>query len=298
VDQLVVDGRRKRLFAVTLGERQITAAVIDLKSNIVIPASAAPDKAQGAFYSAEFKKLLVAHGTGETYDVFNWADFNLVDGVSTGTDTKHITYDPLTKYLYVGAGDAQSGSLSVLDSKTNRLTREIRTDAQPGEIVSAKTRPRIFVTFKGTSKLGVVDRRKYKQVATWFVPGVRTNAALALDQKHHRLFVGSRIPSVLTVLDSDSGQTISQLEGVEGIRGLWYDAARQRVYASGVSVADEGFVFAYQQRDRDHYELTGKMLTVSGAGACLWVPEFGRLYVAARANEIESSRILVFEPLS
>ena len=297
IDQLVVDGKRKRLFAATLGEKQIAATVIDLKSNTVIRIIAGADRAQGAFYSAESKKLLVANGSGETYDVFSPATFNLVDTISSGSDTKNFGYDPVTKFLYIGGGDAKSGTLSVLDSRTNRLTREIKTEAQPGVIASSKTRPQIFMTFSGTGNVGVVDRKRHKQVATWLVPGAETNAALALDDKHHHLFVGSRKPPLMTVLSAETGQTISQIEGVEGIRDLWYDAAHQRVYASGLSEADEGLVFVYQRKGRDHYDLAWTMPTVTSSGPSVWVSECNRLYVAAPSDQSERSRILVFEPL-
>jgi hypothetical protein len=63
--------------------------------------------------------------------------------------------------------------------------------------------------------------------------GVSSVVALALDETHHRLFGGSNNPPILIVLDTESGKQMAQLEGVEGIDDLWYDAERDRIYASG-----------------------------------------------------------------
>ena len=85
----------------------------------------------------------------------------------------------------------------------------------------------------GVPKVGVVDREKRQVTATWPLTGVPSVVALALDETHHRLFGGSRNPPMLIVLDTESGKQIAQLEGVEGIDDLWYDAERDRIYASG-----------------------------------------------------------------
>jgi hypothetical protein len=119
---------------------------------------------------------------------------------------------------------------------------------------------------------------------------------LALDETHHRLFGGSRNPPMFIVLDTDSGKQITQLEGVEGIDDLWYDAERNRVYASGGSGATTGFVYVYQQKDADHYELTAKVPTRANAQTSIWVPQLDRYYVSASANDKEDAAILVLEP--
>ncbi|MDX6558697.1 MAG: hypothetical protein QOF72_1746, partial [Blastocatellia bacterium] len=98
------------------------------------------------------------------------------------------------------------------------------------------------------------------------------------------------------ILDTESGRQVSQLEGVAGIDDLWYDAVHKRVYASGGRGFEVGFVYAYQQKDADHYELTGKVPTAPGAGTSFWSPELNRLYVAAPSNDKEGAAILVFEP--
>jgi hypothetical protein len=120
--------------------------------------------------------------------------------------------------------------------------------------------------------------------------------ALSLDEGHHRLFDGVRDPATLIVLDTESGKEISRLEGVAGIDDLWYDSARNRVYSSGGRGFDIGFVYTYQEKDADHYELIGKVPTAPGAGTSFWLPELNRLFVGAPANDKEGAAILVFEP--
>jgi hypothetical protein len=152
------------------------------------------------------------------------------------------------------------------------------------------------VTLGGVPKVGVVDREKRQVTATWPLTGVPSVVALALDETHHRLFGASRNPPMPIVLDTESGKQIAQLEGVEGIDDLWYDAERDRIYASGGRGATAGFIYVYQQKDGGRYELTAKVPTRANAQTSIWVPQLNRLYVSASANDGEEAAILVFEP--
>jgi hypothetical protein len=152
------------------------------------------------------------------------------------------------------------------------------------------------VTLGGLPKVGVVDREKRRVTATWPLTGVPSVVALALDETHHRLFGGSRNPPMLIVLDTETGKQITQLDGVEGIDDLWYDAERNRIYASGGRGSAAGFVYVYQQQNADRYELMAKIPTRANAQTSIWVPHLDRYYVSASANDKDDAAILVFEP--
>jgi WD40 repeat protein len=295
LDHSAVDLKKQRLFVAALGDNQNTVEVIDLKSEKRVASIPGQSKPQGVFYSANFNKLFVANGTDGTCKIFSGDNFKLIDSLSLGANADHAGYDPATKYLYVGVGDAKSGALSIVDTRDNKHVADIKTDARPGGIKFEKSKSQIFVTLSGADHLGVVDTKKREQISAW-PTGVAGNVALALDESHHRLFDGVREPATLIVLDTESGKEVARLEGVAGIDDLWYDGAHQRIYASGGRGSEVGFVYVYQQKDADHYELVAKIPTAASAGTSLWVPELNRLFVAAPASEKEDAAVLVFEP--
>jgi len=295
LDHFGLDLEGRRLFVAALGDDQNTVEVIDLKVGKRVFSVGGQSKPQGVFYSPDFKKLFVANGNDGTCKIFAGDTFKLIDNLPIGTDADHIGYDPATKYLYVGFGDAKSGGLAIIDTRSNKHVADIKTDARAGGIKIEKSRPQTYVTLSGPTKLGVVDLKKREQVRTW-TTGVPANVALALDESHHRLFDGVRDPATLIVLDTETGKQVSRLEGVSGIDDLWYDAALQRVYSSGGRGFEVGFVYVYQQKDADRYELIGKVPTAPGAGTSFWSPELNRLFVAAPSSDKEEAAILVFEP--
>jgi WD40 repeat protein len=295
LDHSAVDLKKKRLFVAALGDHQNSVEVIDLKSGKRVASIPGQSKPQGIFYSADFKKLFVANGTDGTCKIFRGDNFKLIVSLPVGANADHAGYDSASKYLYVGTGDAKGGALSIVDTRTDKQVADIKMDARPGGIKFEKASGRIFTTLAGANHLGVVDIRKREQVSA-LPTGVAGNVALALDEGHHRLFDGVREPATLIVLDTESGKEVSRLEGVAGIDDLWYDAAHQRIYASGGRGSEVGFVYVYQQKDADHYELLAKVATAASAGTSLWVPELNRLYVAAPASDKEDAGVLVFEP--
>lgn len=296
LDHLSIDVKGKRLFVAALGDNQNTVEVIDLKAGKRMLSIPGQSKPQGVFYSPDFNKLFVTNGTDGTCKVFRGDDFRLIASLPIGTDADHVGYDPATKYLYAGVGDAKSGALSVIDTSSNKHLGDIKTEARPGGIKIEPSGSRIFLTLSGVAKVGLVDRIKRVEISTWPVTGVPAIVVLALDYNNHRVFAASRNPPLLTILDTESGKQITQLEGVPGIDDLWYDAAHKRFYASGGRGFEVGFVYVYAQTDADRYELIGKVPTAPGAGTSLWVPEFDRYYVAAPAFEKQDAAILVFEP--
>jgi DNA-binding beta-propeller fold protein YncE len=298
LDHLGVDVEGGRLFAAALGDRQNTVEVIDLKAGKRMFSIRGQSMPQGVFYSADFGKLFVANGKDGTVKIFRGDNFALIDSLSIGRDSDHVGYDQETKYLYVGMGipNSRAGALAIIDTRSNRHIGLIQTDSRPGGIKIETSSPRIFVTLGGMPKVGVVNREKHEQIAAWPLTGVPGVVALAFDESHHRLFGGSRNPPMLIVLDSDSGKLITQLEGVVGIDDLWYDAVRNRIYASGGRGSAAGFVYVYQQKDADRYELAAKIPTRANAQTSIWVPQLNRYYVSASANDKEDAAILVFEP--
>ncbi len=291
MDHITADVKGKRLFVPANGDNQNTVEVIDLKAGKWISSIPGQSKPQGTFYSTDFNTLFVTNGTDGTCKIFRGGTFKLIASLILGTDANQVGYDPDTKYLYAGLGDRTSGALAIIDTPSNKQIGEIKTDARPGGITFEKSGPRIFVNLNGATKLGVLDRKTREQIATWPVAGAENYGPLALDESHHRLFLGSRKPPLLIVFDTESGKQITQLESVPSIDGVWYDATRRRVYVTG-----NGFIAVYDQKGADDYTPMVKIATETDSQPSLWVPQFDRMYISVMRAGSRDAEILVYEP--
>src|SRR6516165_7443827 len=79
MDHLGVDVECGRLFAAALGKNQNTVEVIDLEAGRRIFSIRGQSMPQGVFYSADFKKLLVANGRDGTVKIFRGESLELID---------------------------------------------------------------------------------------------------------------------------------------------------------------------------------------------------------------------------
>jgi hypothetical protein len=247
-----------------------------------------------------FNKVFVASGDDGMLRVFRGDTLELLNEIKLDLGPNRVAYDPQTKLLYVGYGgkDAgkDNGEVGIIDAKTDKHVGDVKVEAHPSELLLNKSGKTLFVFVSVASKVQVVDTKKREVVSTWPVSSQR-NGDGAFDESAHRLLIGTRTPSQMIAMDSQTGKEVADLPTVEGMDGVYFNAALKRVYVSGGRDNDVGYVFVYQQKDADHYETIGKIPTRSGAGTSFWSPELNRYYVAAPANEKEEAAILVFEPL-
>jgi YVTN family beta-propeller protein len=291
MDHMSVDLKGKRLFIPANSDNQNSVEVIDLNANKWVSSIPGQSRPQGTFYSTDFNTLFVTNGTDGTCKIFRGDTFKLIDSLMLGPDANQVGYDPETKYLYAGLGDRNSGMLAVIDTATNKQIGQIKTDARPGGVTFDNRGPRIFVNLNGATKLGVLDRKTREQIATWPVSGAENYGPLALDEKNHRLFLGSRKPPMLIVFDADSGKQITQLESVASIDGVWFDATRKRVYVTG-----NGLIAVYDQKGADQYAPMVSIPSETDSQPSLWVPQWNRLYISVVRAGTRDAEILVYEP--
>ena len=113
----------------------------------------------------------------------------------------------------------------------------------------------------------------------------------ALDETHHRLFVGFRKPAKLIVFDTETEKVVAELPSPDDADDIFYDTSRQRIYVSG----GDGSIGIFQQTDADHYKMMTKIPTASGARTSLFVPELSRFYLAVPHRGAQTAEVRVYE---
>jgi DNA-binding beta-propeller fold protein YncE len=297
VDHMDLDVKGKRLFVAGLENGSLE--VVDLQAGKWLKSIPGFKKTQGIAYVRSLNKVFVASGDDGMLRVFRGETLELLDTIKLELGPNRVAYDPRSKLLYVGYGGKDAGKdygeVGIIDAKTDKHVGDVKVEAHPSELLLDKSGKTLFVFVSIASKVQVVDTKKREVVSTWPVSSQR-NGDGAFDEKTHRLFIGTRTPPQMIAMDSQTGKEVANLPTVDGMDGVYFDAAHKRVYVSGGRDFDVGYIFTYQQKDADHYESIGKIPTKSGAGTSFWSPELNRYYVAAPAHDNEEAAILVFEP--
>jgi DNA-binding beta-propeller fold protein YncE len=287
IDHMAVDVKGQRLFIAALGNN--TVEVLDLSVGKRIRSITGLKEPQGIGFIPEFNKIFVANAKSGACDIFDGASFKLVKSVKFSDDADNIRYDAAAHRIYVGYG---SGALGVLDAATADRVGDIKLDGHPESFQLEKSGRRIFVNIPTSGKVAVVDREKRAVIAAWPVAEAKANFPMALDEEHHRLFVGARQPAKLIVFDTESGRPVANLDIPGDADDIFYDATRRRIYISG----GEGVIGILRQDDADHYTMLGKVPTAAGARTSLFVAEPNRLYLAVPHRGKQAAEIRIYEP--
>ena len=222
--------------------------------------------------------------TARTYALITTIDF------PGGAD--NLRYDAATKRVYVACGDEESGAIVAVDAMTNKkLPEEYKLGAEPESFQLEKSGPHIYVNLPGLKQIAVINRQT-KEITRWPLT-IEGNFPMALDEEHHRLFIGTHEPPRMAVFDTASGRMIAALPSVQDTDDLYFDSVFKRIYMPGGA----GFIYIFQMHDADHYSLLAKVPTAIGARTAGYFgvagKGFNRFYLAvpARGNEPAEIRI-------
>jgi YVTN family beta-propeller protein len=287
-----VDGHRIFLTAEANGK----VVVIDTSTNKVVHTIEDLKAPHAILYRKDLKKLFIVDGDASAVKVYDSDSYQMVGGIKVAIDADSIAYDAATNYLYVVAGGREAHTpyslISVIDTNSLKKLRDIKIDTNHVEaIVLEKSGTRMLCNLTGENAVGILDRNKSALTATWPLPaGDKVNVAMAFDEANRRLFVVTRDPAKLIVLNSDSGKVIASLPAVGMVDDMSYDAQHKRIYLAG-----DQFVEVFEQTDPDHYVLLAKIPGSFRAKTGTLVPELNRYYLAVPHHGDQQAEVRVYD---
>ncbi len=298
MDHLGVDVKGQRLFATAFDNH--TLEVIDLKTGRQVHTIPGLNEPQGAFYDPATNRLFVACGGDGTVKIFDGSSFQLVQSVTLNLDADNVRFDARSQYVVVGYGGEKflagtvtrpggGGALAILDTNGKKIV-DIDMDAHPESFQLEKVGTRVFANVPDKQEVEVADLIKGKVLARWRVTACTTNFPMSLDEAHHRLFVGCRLPAKLVVFDTESGKIVASPATVEHTDDLFYDASKGRIYVLG-----EGFIDVWQEKDPDRYQRIQRVPTPADARTGLFVPDLGELFETIRHHGAQGAQIDVYK---
>jgi DNA-binding beta-propeller fold protein YncE len=287
-----VDGHRLFLTA----EENDKVEILDTNTNQRIHTMQDIKAPHAILFRKDLKRLFIVEGDASAVKVYDSDSYKPVAEVKVSIDADSIAYDPATSHLYVVNGGREAHTpyslISAIDTNATKKLRDIKILSNHVEaIMLEKSGPRMFINITGKDAVGVMDRNQSALAATWPLPaGDKLNVAMAFDEANHRLFVVTRNPGKLIVLNSDDGKVIANLPAVGLVDDAVYDAQHKRIYLAG-----DQFLDVFEQKDADHYALLAKIPGAFRAKTGILVPELNRYYLAVPHHEGKDAEVRVYE---
>lgn len=284
-DHFAIDTQGDRLFLA--GEEGKTLEVFKLSSGERLKTLTNVEVPHSLLYMPQRDELLVLDGgpggsyvlDGKTYEVVRKVKLPL-----EGADS--IGYDAPNNRLWVVSGGKdvplEYSNLTEIDPTDGKVFHNIRFEANHVEAMAVEQGgDKLFINVTDKNYLAVVDRKKGTVAAQWPIKEAEQNAPLAFDEKHHRLFVVTRKPGKLIVVNADTGATVASFKAPERTDQVVWDEGNRRVYVTG----GEGCIGVVQQDDADHYTQLADVPSAPGAKTAILAPGINVLYVAVSPGE-------------
>lgn len=293
-DHFAVDLAGKRLFAAA--EENSKALVFDLESGKLLQTLTDLKAPHSLVYRDDLKKLYVVDGDLGKIRMYDGTTYKNAGDIDVREGADSMGYDPATKYMYVvtGGSDAKMPNcyLTIVDTTAGKKIGDIKLDSNDVEtVLPEKSGPRIYILVRGNNTVEVFDRQKQTVVSTWpLVKDATKPSAMALDEATHRLFVGTRTPGKLVVIDSESGQIVTTQPAASMIDDMAFDSAHKLVFFAGTETMD-----VFQERDASHVELAAHVPTGFRAKTGLFVPELNRFYLGVPHHETKNAELRIYE---
>ena len=287
-----IDGQRLFLTA----EENNKLEVLDAKANKRIQTIDDAKAPHSALYRKDLQKLFVVEGDASAVKIYDADTFKVVGEVKLSVDADSMAYDPATHYMFVVNGGREAHTpyslTSVVDTNAQKKLRDIKIPSNHVEAITLeKSGPRMFINITGQNAVGVIDRNKSALAATWSLPAEdKLNVAMAFDETNHRLFIVTRNPGKLVVMNSDNGKVIADLPAVGLVDDAVYDAEHKRIYLAGDQYLD-----VFEQKDPDHYALLTRVPGGFRAKTGILVPEWNRYYLAVPHHEGKDAEVRVYD---
>ncbi len=293
-DHFAPDIEGHRLFL--SGEENEKVLVLDTATNKLVHTIEDVKAPHAILYRKDLKKMFIVAGDASAVQVYDTDTYKMGAEIKVSIDADSIAYDPATHYMYVVNGGREAHTpyslVSVIDTNSAKKVRDIKIKTNHVEaVVLEKSGPRMFLNLTGLSAVGVMDRNKSVLKATWPLPaGDKLNVAMAFDEGGHRLFVVTRNPGKLIVLNSDTGKVVTSLDAVGMVDDMSYDAQHKRIYLAG-----DGSLDVFKQKDADHYSLLAKIPGSFRAKTGILVPELNRYYLGVPHHDKQEAEVRVYE---
>ena len=296
-DHFTIDPKDGRLFLA--GEESAELEVLDLKSGKIVKRVKGYGVPHSVLYMPETNEVLVVDGEKPS-PVLDAPTLNIKRTYNLPKGADSVGYDRATKHLWVVTGgkdvDQKDSNLVEIDPATGKTFKSVHFDANHVEALAVEEHgPNIYINITDKNELDVVDKNSGKIVKRIPIKEAEQNAPIAIDEPDHRLFVVTRKPGKLLVLDSGTGRTIAAFPAPERTDEVVWDANNRRVYVAG----GQGYISVVQQDSPDRYREIARVKSLPGAKTEIIDPVGKRLWVAASPGESKAmAKILWFDIVS
>ena len=242
-DFITLDQETRRLYVTHADGVQ----VLDADSLRLIGTIEGVPHSHGVLPMDPLGKVYVTSGVPGSVVVADAKSFRHLAEVPSKPDTDVVIYDPASGHVITFNGDSHDAT--VIDPSTDKMLKQLELGGDP-EVAVADGKGFIFDNLESASEVIRINSKTLDIDQRWPVAPGDTPSGLALDRRHHRLFIGCR-NKLLVVMDSTNGKVIQSLPIGDHIDTTAFDPKSGTVFNS----CGDGTLSVVHQDGADRYHV-------------------------------------------
>ncbi len=262
-------------------------AIVNIKSmklNTTISGLSLP---QAVVLVKQDKALVVTNGGDGTVSIINTQGFRNLAMVKLPSNADNMDFDSSSGLLYVGYGE---GGVGIINTKDWSLVRSIPVLGHPEGLRVDMNGSLLFVNVPAGNYIAVLNKTNGEVLGNLPLSNATGIFPMALDSVHRLLFVGSRSPQALVVIDANSGTEITRVSMPGDADDIFYDLANSCIYVS----SGQGFITVVKEITPNSYQLFQSIATYPGARTSFLDSRLNLFFLAVPQQQSQPARILIY----
>jgi YVTN family beta-propeller protein len=224
-DYMSVDEAGRHLFV----SHATKVVVIDIDQEKVIGEITNTPGIHGVAIAAEVGRGFTSNGRENKAGIIDLKSLETLSKVETGEGPDGMLYEPGQQEVYMFNGRGQSAT--VIDAKGGKVVATIPLGGRPEFGAADPAAGRVFDNLEDKSEVAVIDTKARKVIDRWPIAPGESASGMAIDVKHHRLFLGCDNEKML-MMDSTSGKVVAEVPIGKGVDANAFDPGTQLAFAS------------------------------------------------------------------
>lgn len=268
-DYVTLDGAAKRLYV----PRSDRVMVLDLEGKSLGEIKGT-EGVHGVALAPDLDRGFTSNGRSHTITIFKLSTLEVLGQYkTTGENPDAILYDAATKRVFSFNGRGKNAT--VFDAANGAVLGTIPFGHKP-EFAATDGKGRVFVNLEDSAEVAVIDAKKLTIEAKWSLAPIEDPTGMAIDLKHHRLFIvgGNKL---MAVVNTDTGKLVATPAIGAGADAAAYDAELGLTFSSN----GEGSLTVIRQEGPSKYSTLPQVPTKKSARTMALDEQTHRLYLPA-----------------
>jgi YVTN family beta-propeller protein len=224
-DYVAVDSPAHRLYV----SHETHIVVIDLNTDKIVGAITNTPGVHGIAFAPKLNRAFVSNGRSDNVSIVDMETLQTVSQTAAEKNPDCILFEPRQNEVY--AFNGHSDAATVIDANSGKVTATIPLGGKPEFAQADPKVNRIYDNLENKSEVAVIDARIHSVVNRWPIAPGESASGMAIDVKHHRLFLGCD-NKLMVMMDSESGKVLASVPIGEGVDACAFDPKTKLAFAS------------------------------------------------------------------